>query len=375
VSKNYCIDSKGLQRLYERLKDEGTLIAPTIKDGVIAYEPSERFEDLPQGWIEVQGPGHYRLKKSGTKSIFSYRVAPSSWKRFLYPPKELIFTAQKNEEGFQVETPAPDTESRVFFGVRPCELRAIRAQEKVFAQSDFLPYQTRLDHSLILAVACVTPGENCFCADVNSGPGIEDACDFSLIEWGVEPRYLLCVGSYRATKIIEELKFPLASPEDVDGAAAAVNQAKKMMGRSFDRARSADLLTRQYAHPAFAEVSERCTACGNCTLVCPTCFCSNLEDHTSLDGKTAQRYRTWDSCFTLDFTYIHGGHARGKPAERYRQWLTHKLSNWEAQFDEPGCVGCGRCITWCPEGLDLTEEFKRLLEIQKESAIRYRELT
>ena len=75
-----------------------------------------------------------------------------------------------------------------------------------------------------------------------------------------------------------------------------------------------------------------------------------------LYGARAERWRKWDSCFTLDFSYIHGGSVRTSAAARYRQWLSHKLATWIDQFGSSGCVGCGRCITWCPVGIDITEE-------------------
>jgi sulfhydrogenase subunit beta (sulfur reductase) len=103
-------------------------------------------------------------------------------------------------------------------------------------------------------------------------------------------------------------------------------------------------------------VASRCLGCANCTLACPTCFCASVSDTTDLEGETAARVRRWDSCFTLDHSYIHGGSVRASLRARYRQWLTHKLASWIDQFGVSGCVGCGRCITWCPVGIDITEE-------------------
>ena len=96
-------------------------------------------------------------------------------------------------------------------------------------------------------------------------------------------------------------------------------------------------------------------ACGNCTLVCPTCFCATVQDTTDVSG-TVERDREWASCFDVEHSYLHGGSVRETTRARYRQWMTHKLSTWWDQFGTSGCVGCGRCVTWCPVGIDITEE-------------------
>ena len=125
------------------------------------------------------------------------------------------------------------------------------------------------------------------------------------------------------------------------------------------------LLYRNYENPRWIEVANRCLTCGNCTLVCPTCFCNTIYEATDLAGKHAERWRKWDSCFNVDFSYIHGGSIRSSPMSRYRQWMTHKLATWIDQFGTSGCVGCGRCITWCPVGIDITEESRAIRESEK----------
>jgi Fe-S oxidoreductase len=101
-------------------------------------------------------------------------------------------------------------------------------------------------------------------------------------------------------------------------------------------------------------------------MVCPTCFCTSVEETNDLTGTESSRSRRWDSCFTMDFSYIHGGSVRNSPKSRYRQWMTHKLSTWVDQFGTSGCVGCGRCITWCPVGIDITEEVRAIADSEKE---------
>ena len=132
--------------------------------------------------------------------------------------------------------------------------------------------------------------------------------------------------------------------------------AAERMGRSLDPTDLRGLLARNLEHPRWDDVATRCLSCTNCTLVCPTCFCSSVEDVTDLAGEGAERNRVWDSCFSVDHSYIHGGSIRPSGRSRYRQWLTHKFGTWHDQFGTSGCVGCGRCITWCPVAIDVTEE-------------------
>jgi ferredoxin len=142
----------------------------------------------------------------------------------------------------------------------------------------------------------------------------------------------------------------------------AVEQATARMGRHLDTDSLKQLLERNFDNIHWEEVAKVCLTCGNCTLVCPTCFCTNIEDETDLTGGTAIRRRMWDSCFTVGFSYIHGGSIRSTETSRYRQWLMHKLCYWVDQFGSFGCVGCGRCITWCPVGIDITKEVRLIRE-------------
>ena len=126
------------------------------------------------------------------------------------------------------------------------------------------------------------------------------------------------------------------------------------------------LLLRNLAHPRWKDVARRCLTCGNCTMVCPTCFCTTVEDASDLSGQRVSRSQRWDSCFDLQFTNLHGGSIRSSTQSRYRQWISHKLSTWHDQFGGSGCVGCGRCIVWCPVGIDITAEAMALHDEARE---------
>jgi succinate dehydrogenase/fumarate reductase-like Fe-S protein len=156
-----------------------------------------------------------------------------------------------------------------------------------------------------------------------------------------------------------------ACESDLTAAEHAIKNASDHMGRYVDTSDLQSLLYRNIDSKRWTETAKRCMTCTNCTMVCPTCFCTTVEDITDLTGTRAERMRKWDSCFTLEFSHIHGGSIRSSVLARYRQWLTHKFAYWKDQFGTYGCVGCGRCITWCPVGIDVTEEIQGIRKYEQ----------
>jgi formate hydrogenlyase subunit 6/NADH:ubiquinone oxidoreductase subunit I len=257
-------------------------------------------------------------------------------------------------------------ERLALLGVRPCELQAIAIHDRIFQEGEFTDpgYTARRQELVVIAVNCTESGETCFCASTGSGPRAQAAFDLALTELLGEDghRFLVETGSARGRDIVERLELRRAENADLQAADRLCRKAAETMGRRLDTVELKELLVRNLENPRWKQTAARCLACGNCTMVCPTCFCTTVVDTTELDGSEAARVRRWDSCFTSDFSYIHGGSVRGSTESRYRQWLTHKLASWQDQFGTLGCVGCGRCITWCPPGIDLTEEVAAIRE-------------
>jgi Fe-S-cluster-containing hydrogenase component 2 len=199
---------------------------------------------------------------------------------------------------------------------------------------------------------------------MGSGPSAEQGFDLALTEMldGAGHGFVARAGSDRGEELLTALGGGEASAEQLRGAREAVAAATDSMGRSLAVGPVRQALEEGLELPHWERVAQRCLSCANCTQVCPTCFCTTVDDVTDLAGVEAERVRTWDSCFNVSFSYIHGGSVRTSAAARYRQWLTHKLGTWWEQFGESGCVGCGRCIAWCPVGIDLTQEAGALVE-------------
>jgi formate hydrogenlyase subunit 6/NADH:ubiquinone oxidoreductase subunit I len=354
-----------LDRLIRLLAAEGyACVGPTVRDDAIVYDEIGGVADLPRGWTDVQDAGRYRLERRSDEALFGYNVGPHAWKKYLFPPAERLWRLARDSDGF-VPLAEPAVEARhAFIGVRGCELAAIGIQDRVFAGGRHADsrYVARRNSAFLVAVNCTQAGGTCFCTSMNTGPAAGSGHDLAMTEVVDVHRhvFVLEAGSERGAALLARLDCPPADGALLQAARLRVEAAAGQMGRSLDTRGLPELLFRQLESPHWDDVASRCLACANCTLVCPTCFCSTLEDLSDLDGSHAERWRRWDSCFNPGFSYIHGGEVRNSTAARYRQWLTHKLATWHDQFGTSGCVGCGRCVTWCPVGIDLTEEVAQL---------------
>ena len=334
------------------------VIGPKKRDGAIIYEPLTSGADLPRGLTDDQSPGHYRLNEGDPDRWFDYVVGPQCWKKWLFPARQKLWAAEKGPNGFSVTPHEDDWPKTAFFGVRPCEIAAMGVQDKVFDNGSYADpaYGKRRAETLVVAVQCARSASTCFCAAMDTGPRADSGFDLALTELGPSGGgFLLECASDRGAAVIDGLETAPAGPAHESAAKAATKAAADAQTRTMP-AGIAAILKAEPEHALWDEVAERCLACANCTLACPTCFCSDVEDVNDLAIEHAERWRVWDSCFTGEFSYVHGGSVRRSTRSRYRQWMTHKLSSWYDQFGSSGCVGCGRCIAWCPVGIDITEE-------------------
>jgi len=349
-----------LQPMVAALRADGRhVIGPTVRAGAITLAELESADDLPHGWGVELTPGGYRLRRRVDTAAFGHAAGPTSWKTWLHPPRVPLWKAHRAEDGSLTFTePPPAVDRYAFLGVRPCDLRAIAVQRRVLGQGRF-PRREHAADPLFIAVNCTEPGGTCFCVSAGGGPQADGGFDVVLTELP-GPRYVAEAGSPAGERLLAALPREAAPDVTIADARAAVDGARERMGRSLPPGDLRRLLADGAESPVWDDVAQRCLSCGNCTMVCPTCFCTTVEDTTDLDGDNAGRWLRWDSCFDLHFSYLHGGPVRTSTRSRYRQWLTHKLGSWHDQFGESGCVGCGRCVVWCPVGIDITVETNRL---------------
>jgi sulfhydrogenase subunit beta (sulfur reductase) len=374
VDPGLVLTGDGLQGLLDVLKGAGhTILGPRIVGSAIAVDEIDCIADLPAGWSDEQDGGHYRLRKTGNGALFAFAATAQGWKRYLYPPSERVWAARRRGTSFTLEHRAPTGPRYALFGVRACDLAGLVVLDRVIgaAGANDRAFQERRRDDFIVAVDCARPGATCFCVSMGTGPAAQGGFDLALSELIDDDRheFLVRAGSERGVAVLGHLHGHLhgrAAGEDDRAAAGRQSaDAASRMGREMDKD-AASLLRRNLEHRRWQETADRCLTCGNCTSVCPTCFCTDVTESTSLDGTFAERRRVWDSCFTIAFSFLHGGSIRQSAAARYRQWITHKLSFWHEQFGMSGCVGCGRCITWCPVGIDITEEVRAVRDSEPE---------
>ena len=362
----HTIDLTGFSTLLGALADRGYQVkGPVVRDGAVVYDDVHDVRDFPAGTIDEQEPGRYRLHATGDPALFDHTAGPTSWKSFLHPPSRRLFRARRTDgQTFEVEDDDAEPPRYAFVGVRPCDLSSIRILDRVLTEGPFVDrdYAARREGTFVVAVNCTRAGHTCFCASMGTGPEATDGFDLALTELveGDTHVFTVEVGSERGQELMNDVPHRDATLAEADDARAGIEHARRHMGRELHVATVKELLEANRESSHWDDLAERCMACGNCTMACPTCFCTTVEDATDLEGATAERRQRWDSCFTSDFSYVHGGAVRPSTGARYRQWITHKLAGWVDQFGSPGCVGCGRCITWCPVGIDITAEVRAL---------------
>ncbi|HYK93797.1 MAG TPA: 4Fe-4S dicluster domain-containing protein [Thermoplasmata archaeon] len=351
-------------RFLARLTELGyRVVGPTVRDGAIVYGEISSVDDLPIGWTERQEAGQYRLERRKDEALFGYVVGPHSWKKYLFPARERLWTARRTGAGFEVDPEEENAPPLAFLGMRACEIAAIGIQDRVFDGAVPDPgYHRRRASVLRVAVECGQSGGTCFCVSMGTGPAVSNGFDLRITELldVAGHRFLIDAGTPAGARVLEGVPTSPAPSDEVDRGTALVAKTAASMGRRMPAEGLQNLMAESREHPRWELVAQRCLSCTNCTMVCPTCFCNTTEDVPDLSGSSVERWRRWDSCFNSEFSKLHTQSVRKSTMSRYRQWLTHKLGTWHDQFDVSGCVGCGRCITWCPVGIDLTEEVAAL---------------
>ena len=361
----FRLPKSDLDRLLTALKQQGyRVMAPVQRDITLMWDEIEAAADLPWGIAAEQSPGHYRLAKGDASRCFDATHGPQSLKPLTFAPRQKLGSARQTGKqastGIHIDAEQPVADAIAIIGARACDLAALAMQEKIFMQGAYPdPYfAARRKALFIIAVHCSRSDDTCFCAAMQTGPRARAGFDIAMSE--LDEIFLLEAGSKSGEAILEMLQLPAAEAAETALAEQQMLDCANSQKRSIDQAGLPEALYDAHNHPHWQDVAGRCLSCANCTMVCPTCFCHAVEEVPSLAGDESSRFRIWDSCFSPEHGYIHGKNMRPGTRERYRMWMSHKLAGWIGQFGSSGCVGCGRCISWCPVGIDITAEYAKL---------------
>jgi len=349
---------EAFQRLLDLLLQQGyRCLGPVVGEGAIVYREVVSTDRFPVGIGQDQAPGRYRLRETGSDRLFAWANGPQTLKPLLFAPRETLWSAARGVDGgLRFDRVSAPHEPLAVIGVRACDLAALALQDRHFlGRPEPDPwYKARRERLFLVGVDCTHPADTCFCASTGDGPALEYGYDLGLSE--ITEGFLVLPGSPVGGALLAALELEPATLEQLDRASAEVMEAAAHQTRALPSRRLRDELYRRLDDARWQEVAERCLACGNCTSVCPTCYCFRAEQEGPLDGSQAEQLRLWDSCFNRTHGSVRDHVIRPNVSDRYRQWVTHKLAGWHDQFGRSGCVGCGRCISWCPAGIDLTEE-------------------
>lgn len=361
------LDLDGLRALVDALRGLGyRVIGPTLRDGALVLAEISGLDEFPRGIGDEQAAGRYGTHTRGDGALFGFATTVQSAKPVLFPADERLWRGVRAGTGFDVAEADIHADPVALLGVRGCDLAAILVHDAVLLgrMAVDVRYAARRDRCFLIAVTCATPAGTCFCSSMGTGPKPGEGADLVLTELIDEDghRFLVETGTSAGAEVLAGLPTVAASEADAEAADAVVAAATEHMGRTMRTDDLTELLFASAESPRWDDVADRCLACTNCTMVCPTCFCTSVEDVSDLTGTVDERHRVWDSCFSMEYSRLHGGAVRTSTSARYRQWLTHKLAAWPVQFGMSGCVGCGRCITWCPAAIDLTDEVAALRE-------------
>ena len=339
------------------------MVGPHLSEGVVRLGELKGPDGLAAGVVDVQAPGRYSLG-DGSPFVFSSVNGPDSPKRYLHPAEVELSRLVNSGGEFELVSGFHPERKYAFFGIRPCDLRAVEVMDRTMLVPGFEDhvYSVLRSGAIFIVVNCTRAGENCFCASMGTGPDAGSGYDIAITEL---PERLLVDFPESNMALFQGIELKPATETELHMGEEMIQHARELMGR---RIAERDPSKRMYAamdSSAWEKVAERCLACGNCTMVCPTCFCNTIIDRNDLRDGSVSRVRVWDSCLSKDFVYSAGGNPRLQRTARYRQFVMHKFAYWRDEFGSYGCVGCGRCITWCPVGIDITETVNGVLTDQQ----------
>lgn len=323
--------------------------------GSFSYGKLSSINDAPLYVEDLQGRASYRLIRANAAG--SFRHTYLSPKYFLNPPLQEVAHVGAD---FGASAPKERPKPFAIFGIKPCDLHAIRVIDGILLNKDL--YYTMIRGSLraVVVEECTRPSGNCFCGSLGTGPQARNGYDLAYA-W-LEDGVVVKAGSALGEELIEELGLEGADAGDVEKYEEYIIRAQQQTKALPELPKLVNALEKSMGNiELWSKLSRRCVGCSNCNMVCPTCFCTEFFDEIGPNG-SATRFRKWYGCLSYSYGLVARGHFRPELYMRYRHFVLHKFLFYWKQVGLIGCTGCGRCITWCPLGVDIRETLREVFE-------------
>lgn len=326
---NYQIDKNFLPKLITHWMLSAKVYAPVKMENFTNFEALNDVREMV-----LDGPHNTRIPP---KSLF-------------LPQSEVLFQ-YKNGSFLPVLS---TNDLRIIFGIRPCDAHAVTLLDSIFDQQEYIDpfWKSRRDRTILVGLGCHQPCNTCFCSSVGSGPFDPKGLDILMTDLG--DVYTLEVLSDKGSTLLNGQMT--LSEENQERMVAFQKKAEEGMPKVFETSGIREKLYHIFESGYWQKVSQSCLGCGVCTFLCPTCFCFDIVDETQRD----ERVRNWDTCMFRIYSQEASGHnPHPSRSERTRQRLMHKFAYWLDHINQIGCVGCGRCVQYCPVGLDIREMIRQ----------------
>jgi ferredoxin len=329
----FKLDKKDFERFLKDLMEAYDLFAPVqLAEGVSVFRKIDQPEEVH----------------------LTQLVPQKSAKEVFFPQSEVMFRYETVEHREPILSEQRIERERVLLGARPCDIEAISILEKVFAGEDYTDvyFLEKRRKTTIVTLSCNHPLTTCFCSSTGGGPFRRDGSDLFLTDLGES--YLVELLTEKGMAFSKNRFFREAGSKDFDLLKELEEKASKKAEASIPVEGIEKRLDLMVESPFWDRIHEKCIGCGVCTFLCPTCHCFDITDEAvNLKG---QRVRNWDSCLFPIYSLETSGHnPRPTGRERTRQRLMHKFNYYPKNFDRVACVGCGRCILYCPVHFDIRE--------------------
>ena len=281
-------------------------------------------------------------------------------KKYFYHPTETMFSFSNS--GFVSSIESVKVHD-IIFGVHACDIHGIQILDRVFSgryRDEY--YFSRRENVSLIGISCLSD-DFCFCNSMGTDY-VDTGFDLFLSE--ITDGYLVRVGTSKGDDMVNLSKelFQEITQQEIDDYKDYALAKKKGFKRFLNIRNLPEIMDLEHKSSLWDELGKKCTSCGTCSMCCPTCYCYRTFDEVNLDMESGRRRRQWDCCLFRDHALVAEGHNfRKDRSDRFKHRWLHKQQSFAGEFGQPSCVGCGRCIEFCPAKIDMTEELNKIQEI------------